>query len=364
MFDYFKSYTPETGNIKKYPSMDYLRRRLDIEYRKVIDYYSHTDMVTYNTNILSQLVYQLQGDLYRYNDIEYFTKLENIKDYTARALGFNTTGNIAKPISNTLFRDNSKEIYVSLPTTYKYVNIDMDNIYNYNPIKVLYTGYDELDFYICNGKKSYYAKEGFNIIGIDITLLMLMYSKWLKDRVLNNESGNTNQFIYTIILPRINNTMLDFAIFNRLMKLYYKEPMIPNKYTHPMFVLDLSLAIDKILLEYIKDVSNSVRTLDDYIKQIPTIHLKDMANLLYFNINMYNRQESWLMWMSRISIIRFILDLMGEKGRNRNTNYIEKLQHYIRELENNMTSVTRIKDPGIKSWFDNHLQAIKSYVMP
>lgn len=344
--------------LKIYGNINVLRKKFNLQYNRVKYYYQYANRATLNNHPLSRLVYDLQLDP-TMDVFEYYKRIDSVKDYLSKRYDIVSNINVGNYWNNVFYRSNSKEILLNVD--YKVDPYDfLENWNKYIPIRCITSNDPDLDFYPMNGTKDL-SENSISVYEIDINILMLMYKYWSLYRLENDLSINTNVFISSIVLPRISRSNLDLAIYNRWRNLSNNIISVNRTYRHPFWTTDYRNEIDKLLKMLIPDTKGKPLYINQLLLYIPTI-FKTLRNCLNLNMDIYTRQSEWVLWLSRIDDIIFLLEYLGERGRQLNIKDIGKLPYLIRRLENSSSPLYNILPKNDVDEFNNKLEKIKSMV--
>lgn len=339
----------------------YLKRRVYGELNRLLDYYSYRESTVNNQHLLARLI-----DLtYPYLDEDPFTVFKNIevvKDYTSRQLGISSYITFGKMHNNILYKENSKELFISVEC-----NLDpyviKESWKNLIPCRIIYNDDNTLDFYIFDGKKRKLL-EGLTIVEIDITLLLMMYNYWALERREKGKSIDSTIFVKNIVLPRLMSSQLDIAIWNRYCNIFLNRLNNDQNlyYTHPLVTLKFKSELDKILYKVKDRMTNVNMRIPNVLLHIPTIHNINMLKALKVNINFYTKQSEWTLWLSRLLYISDILDMIPPVAKSANSKYLYSLPYEIRGIENGSTPLLNMIDGDIKIKIEYAIQKIKDTI--
>lgn len=340
---------------KEYTRFDYIQRMYKREYNRVHNYYRERGSRVPTQNLLSRLVFMVAPDIDN-NIVEYFRLTDSRAKYIAKLFGISSTVNVGKIMEN-IFYLESQELLLYTEHDYDLFNMQ-SNWWSYSPIRVIYTDDTDLDFRMLNGTIDKQS-DIVSVYEVDVILMCLMYKYWAIERRLKDKSIHPSYFIYNIILPNMMKQHFDLCIFNRFMNLYYDRAMLDDRYKHPFMVSDYTSGVDNVLKNIIKDTANQTMAIEAIINRIPTVFSVNMLEVLYIDAPYYNRQNEWVLWMARLQYIIFFLDLLGEKGKNRNRQYYNDLAIQIRYIENGATNIyNRVKGANAEK-IREYIQKIK-----
>lgn len=333
--------------IKKYSKFDYIRNKYKNDLSKLKSYYRYNNHKVNNDHILNRLITILEpsGEL---NIFDYLRYVESSAKYLAKQ--FNITSNIHNGgiQDNLIMGIGSKEILL-----YKESDIDImdfENIWEtLSPLRLIYSSNTDLNFRIPDKDSVYSDIPELNIITIDIVSLMMQYYYWKIKRIDAGFSTNPSIFATQIVLPNMLDNILDMAIWNRFINIY--NGIENNTFTikQPILLVDYSKGIDNELKKIVKDVDNVSMDIENILLQIPGLISKNMLDVLNTGVTYYTKQSEWVLWVSRLSIVSNILDLIGKRGKRKNSDIINILPVIIKSISRSTNIVKNDNIPEIAS---------------
>lgn len=358
MFKLFTNIDNTNYPVKEYPRMDYIKRRYITILNYVLNYYHSNDKSVLNNHLFSKIISMLY-DNYKTDPMELYRRLNNSRDYISRQFGLVSNASFGKIHNNILYKNNSKEIFISTDTfidPYDFPTNWMD----FTPVRIVFGEELNIDFYPFDGTKEKQFKS-LSVFEVDIVILVMMYNYWSLERIQKDMSTNINIFVKTIVLPKIIPSCLDLTIWNRYMNIFYNN--ISNTgytYRHPFPIIDMTNDVDNILRNIINDTNNKTMLYNNILAYVPGIISKNAQSTLHINLDYWTKQSEWSVWLSRIKYIEFLIDIGGSKGKDRNRLDINKLPEYIRLLENGSTPINTMLDDDLKRDFYNSIEKINN----
>lgn len=341
MFNFFV--TPPSGieyPIKKYYKFEYIKRRYQYEVNKVKEYYRNRDRAVTNTHILSRLVSMLAPN-FNNDDFEYFKIVDGESKFIARQ--FNIVSNISngKVLKNELYGSNSYEVILYTTTD---LNLDILKLtwMNASPLRCIETTTNNINFSFPYTNVNL-PENTYSVFELDVNLMLMMYKYWCEMRVSQNNSTNSNVFIATYVLPNTLDSILDISILNRFLAISNGVKLSQDVFNpHPFLILNYSSGIDEILKNILKDVRNNKIYLEQLLESIPAITSDNMLTVTKLTTKYYSRQSIWVLWSSRIKMIRQLLYILGKKGRNMNRTEINRLPYTFKVIKNRESDIESI----------------------
>ena len=347
--------------LKKWPKWDYVKRVLLRELDRITEYYQGRSKHVNNNHILSRLVKFLTPDT-NLPVSDFFRIVDDTGSNVVRQFDFVTNSWKGKVLNNIFYKDE-KVIFLYSSDDFNIFEV-ANKWKSLSPIRLIYTNEQIIDYYqFDNTKQNTYTT--INVLEVNVSLMLVMYKYWAKERIKNEESTNANFFIAQIILPNMAKTSIDIILFNRFHNLYYNniittssEEMYMTR--HPFHVIDLHRIIDSIYKDVIDKVKYNSIPIEQLLLTIPTIYQSNMIDVLFINLPYATRQSEWVIWVSRIKYISFILDILGDKGITRNKPMLNSLPSYIRMLKNRSTDIESQLPQEMLNDIEYHIEKISN----
>lgn len=328
--------------IKKYSKFDYIKRRYMYQYDYIKQYYSNREYSVINTNLISRLILTLAPSI-ELDVYDYLTQVSSSARLVSKQFDIVSNINYGRVLEDVFFGKNSREVFL-----YREDYIDIDNIKNnwknLQTIRVLYTEETNLDFPI-----PYFSYTNINsiderlyIMSIDIITLMLQYRYWCLERMSTNSSIEPTYFVAKVVIPNMIGNMLDIAIYNRFIKISNSNNIHNKRIQHPFNVIDYSITIDKILKSIVRDFKDTHSLLEQMYASIPGIFNDNILQALYIDHRYYTVQSEWVLWLSRISVLKDSFKILGTNGIKRNTDIIHKLMFTSKQFIRSRTIDRRL----------------------
>ena len=129
------------------------------------------------------------------------------------------------------------------------------------------------------------------------------------------------------VLPNMLYSHIDICIVNRFYNLVYNRSNVDQEISkHPMVVIDYSRRVDNVLKQLIKYLDNKTLTYTGYLKLIPSIYNEDAQEALLVPDHVKTRQNWWAFYLSRLDIMKMLIDLGDQQGIARNGELIARLK--------------------------------------
>lgn len=347
--------------VHKFPEIIYIKRRVKGELVRIQNYYHNRESTVNNQHILARLIDLIYPSINE-DPFTVFKQVIAVKDYISRQLGLSSTITFGKIHNNILYKQNSKELFISVdnkidPFDFKH------NWMNYSPCRIIYNDDNTLDFYNFDGRKAKYM-EGLTIVEIDIPILILMYNFWSLERLKKSLSIDSTIFVRNIVLPKLTGSQLDIAIWNRYSNIFLNRLGNDgnNYYTHPLVTLNFKNNLDNILYKIKDRMVNINMRLPNILLHIPTIYSDNMLDALKINIGYLTKQSEWCLWLSRLLYISDMLDMIPDVAKSNNSRYLNSLPYEIRSIENGSTPLLNMIDGDTKIKIELVMEKIKDKI--
>lgn len=214
MINLFKNKLVAKRRSLVFPKMSYVQKRLDENTKRAIDYYRTSGETVRSNHPLVTLINSMNvvwsGDKQRFFDI-----CDAVSPSVCNAIKIG--GAIHSPkmtLGGWFYGYEEVLLSIELPR-------DKDvPWYELEPLKVFAHGRTDLTFTLLDGIPNT-NEESFSVIGIDVALLMYMYTCWRQYqlKVFPDNPQTTGQFVANWILPNMIRSHNDVAWMNRLSRI-------------------------------------------------------------------------------------------------------------------------------------------------
>lgn len=332
MYQLFEDYNDPTVSVSKPPGFNYIARIYNREIQTIVNYYNSRAFYLNNTNLLVRILNSFSVPIEA--SIDRYVEMATTRGpYIAKFFDLTSEINFGKVHNGIFYGDKVKEILIYNESYFSPYSIGKD-WQSLRPVTVLDHPISDLKLLLPNGKVNSTA-EGLAVIAIDIPLLLTQYRYFLMDQEYNTESVlGANHFVYKYVLPNMLYSHIDLVILNRLMNLHYGAPMSSNLYKYPFPIVDYSQAVDKDLKRVLTRLKNSRTPYFGYIQNMVSIANPSMVDSLKMPDLAKTRQVWWALFLSRLKVMKFLIDVGGSDGVRTNGYFIGKLKLDIKRLTN------------------------------
>ncbi len=322
-----------------------LKERYARELQHIKDYYHTRTYAINNKHLLVRLSNAVLGSL-EIDNSSYLRSVNARSQYVANAYKLTSSVSRGKVYRGSFYGSQYLEVLLYNGEGHTPNDIlsgpVMPNIHNprhwsnQSPVTVITHDNSDLAMLLPNGKDTT-STMGNSVISIDLNLLSVMYREFLKRHYKGTEGNglNAQHFVYMYVIPNMLDSHLDLCILNRLMNLYYNREMTQTFVKHPIMVGDYTSKLDPILKKVIDHISNTPTRYEAILRNIPTVSSRDMQEALMLPECAPTQQVLWALYLSRLPIIQFLLDIGGEKGRQANRDLLNDLFFSLKQLKRN-----------------------------
>jgi len=320
------------NNTIRYPSYinkewDNIRFKYTVTYNKVQEYYFNRISPVPNDHILNRilnrLITLLPDDIT--DEILIASYIDTVKEGVNRSFKVASIASKGAVLNSGLYK-GSQDILV-------YTEFDTplgisDMWETLTPVKFIYHNDNTISLVPPDSRVE---SKRLYIYYIDYKLLYIQYSHWCKYR--GDNSKDTGLFISQYVLPNMLPSLVDIGLINRYIGTYYNKK-IDSSFKSPIDMFDYSGKINKLIASDIKKLKDKRITYIELLYNIPTIYGGTVYSTLFLNDYLYNNNNKFVLYVSRLPIIRFMLDLLGKNGIESNSALLSILQTEIILLEN------------------------------
>ena len=341
MFQLFTQDNMVQYPVTKMPEMDYVQRSYMRELLNVEDYYHNRVYAVKGQHLLNQILYHLSAP-YEYNPERFVEVVRDRAQYVANA--FNITSDIhpGQIHDGTFYGPGCPEILIYDDGYFDPYQIEK-HWRNAVPVRPLLHPRSDMKLLLPNGR-DVTDEKGLAVVTINLPLLVFQYRCFMKEQMLKKTEGQLGgtHFIHMYVLPNMNYQSTDLTVINRAMNLYYGAPLGQPRFKHAFKIVDLTSHLDRVLIKHLKYLEGTPVPYAAVLDTLPTVTGATSYNALRLPEFAPTRQIWWAMFTSRLSIIKFLIDLCGKKGIARNKGEIVQLQRDIKRLERENVLVDKL----------------------
>lgn len=334
------------------PSFELIKRVYKNTINTIINYYQHRTFAVKSNHLLCRILtigmIPISYDDNRFNEIAF-----NRSPYLAKH--FNLTSSISYgSMFKEVFYSNCDEfiMYDNTEFDYDLVIKDWENIC---AVKVLDHPLSNTGFIIPSGTSgilnnkelenkfetetaTLYSDKGIAVVSINIPLLLTQYKGFLLDSITNsniNAELNVANFVHMYVLPNMLYSHVDLVILNRIINLFYGAPMGVSYKKYPFSIINYNSKLDRVLKQSLHRLETSSFIYPSMLMNIPSVFNSNMLESLINPDVVQTNQVWWLLILSRLKVMKFLLDISNEKALNNNKSYIGTLKINIKNLQRN-----------------------------
>lgn len=370
MFNLFiKPRYPDLDGFVKFPEWGYIEVYVKDNIRNIKRYCRGIEELCSEKNMIVRLLQTITTDL-TLPDEKFLQK--TLVDITNKAniLGIGVGSNRPTIFKNNL-NTNSQEIFVAELDDKQYRDMLKNRTLweDLVPLQPLYHNYKVLDYEIREGRRN--LENNLIIYNIDLIALIMMYKNWFALRKKYSKSTKPQIFVQQFVLPNTLEQDINLILFNKTLEFSINRKIFPmSKLRYPIFLKEVSLLIDKVLLKAVDAIKSKSLEYERVINTIPTIHsptyrTNRMMDVLKVDDIFFKMQMRWVLWLARMSYIKGLLILGSTSSLQRNKDYNLSLQENLKEF---VTGNIYIKEQNIGTnayaKFINDLYFIKDLILP
>ncbi len=288
---------------------------------KIIEYYHDKNFAIKNTFILSRILENISINLSTPPD-KYYDYLREYMPYLGRHYRF--TSEIEKGIVhyNTFFASNTPTIIINLDDYHNPYKVISEWEY-YNCIEMIKHPVNDINMLLPTGK-NYGSRGGLAVVGVNLPVLAMKYREFLRKQLYNEASGqavlNKNHFIYKYVLGPAMKSMIDHTFVNMLMDRFYHNEQIVPHFKHPFAIFKPMTQINRFLDDTLNIITNKNLNFIDILANIQVPVKLNALDLMVLPDVAPTSQIKWAMFLSRLDIMLFLIDV--SKNKTASTTFI------------------------------------------
>ena len=321
-----------TRNIRiSNPKLEYWIDRLRKTVEKVIDYYSLSSLYVDRPNPLINFIQALDVKT-TMDEIDLTSIVDNNAKYLVKQFDFTSNLNKGKKHKNVIFKNT--EEYFLITDKFNISDLMELKTEDLNPIKILY--HEKNDMVLNNPTRTKLTKDIDDeikpviIYEIELNKLVTQYYKWCKEQEILDRDKDPARYLGTIVFPELLIDFNNMSLLNIVIDLWYNN--LPNITIYKTVIDTIS---DSNINHLLKELFNLVNKLSnnnnlyyrDLLANIPLLD-KNAYEFLKLDLDTINLNNFWLIVMSRIDIIIWLLSI--EDLRRLNKDFIEDVKYFIK----------------------------------
>ena len=334
MYALFTQSSHPAGNVSRPAQFEWIKRSYLAEIDKIKEYYRTRVFSLPNQHLLVRLlttaIVPIQYDIERYVEVS-----STRSPYVAKHFKFTSEINAGTAHHNCFYGGVVEEYLLSVEN---YINpFQTSPIWDDVPaVQVLQHPASDLSLCLPTGS-TYGNMGGTSVISIDIPRLLVQYRAFLKEQNTRIGLGSEqvlgpSHFIHQRILPQLMESHLDYVWMNRLMNRFYGSPNSIAYKKLPFPVLSYESKLDEMADQILRHLTDSKTWYTHSLQSIPSFYKKDMLEALQLPDLAQTNQVWWLVFLARLPVIKFLLDVGGENGVRSNRAYVNQLQTALKRL--------------------------------
>ena len=336
MLTLFQERQPIDEGLKHHLTLSYYMERYRLQITEIQNYWSSFKARVDSAHPLCRFINNTVAPL-EYSDEQYMNVIGVRSDYTAMNLGWSSSMSYGRPTQGLWYA--GCEEYTIAHAEYFDRSVEWTSL---RPVKVLLHPFNDLNLGI--PYKLQGATTGIVVLSINTDMLMWMYREFKKA----NESLDYGFFVRMHVLPNMLESSFDVAVMNRLMDKFYGVPTASYQRLHSVGVADYSKNLSSILVSLNKVLSDNRWYYSTALKYLPSLSEKDMLASLKLPDVTPTRQIQWLLMLSRLTIMKYLIDVGGRRTVNKNQMYVNDLKWDLRRFLNNNGLLPYIRDVDIR----------------
>ena len=334
MYALFTQALHPVGSISKPAQFDWLQRSYRAEIEKIKQYYNSRVFTLPNQHVLvralTTAIVPIQYDIDRYVEVA-----SARSPYVSKHFKFTSEINPGTYHSNCFYGGVVEEYILSIQN---YINPFQESpVWDDVPaVSVLQHPVSDLSLSLPTGS-TYGNMSGTSVVTIDLPRLLMQYRTFLIEQNRRVNDGSEQilgpaHFIHQKILPQLLETHLDYVWMNRLMNRFYGAPHSIAYKKLPFPVLAYESKMDELADQVLKQLIDSKSWYTHSLQAIPSFYKKDMLEALQLPDLAQTNHVWWLVFLSRLPVMKFLLDVGGQNGIRSNRTYVNQLQVALKRL--------------------------------
>ena len=332
-FALFRSIPDITANVLIPPQWSYVQENFNRNIDKTVNYYQFAQLPIRAGHILARLIATI--NVPKNLPLErYYDNVESVAIEQASILGYATPLKFGRLFSGMFYDVESPEYIIAVDD---FFNIE-ETAKNWRQARPLYPilhPKSDLNVQFCNAK--HYSNEtGLSVLVLNVPMLMVQYRAYLKEvysKGYMGMRGNLYNFLGGFVIPNMMRQHMDLCLFNRIILRHDapevepdNKPLLKHAFNLPNMNEFVDTNID-VILKNLKQVPGRFELL---LKAIPSFSGESIYKSLLVPDVMPTKQIEWLMSVSRLKYLDFLMRLSGNHVETKNQLTINQCARNLR----------------------------------
>ena len=334
MYKLFTKRFEANNYIVRPPAFELLRRIYQREIMTIVEYFQSRVFAVKSNHLLCRVI----NTAYVSSDIELTRFIEIINSrspYVAKHFNFTSSISYGKIHEGVFYGEGSKEL-ILYDEEYFNPYYEALNWKQIRAIEVLEHNISNMGLILPNGKVNN-TESGLVVIKINLPLLLLQYRFFeLEQRNRMSTEIETNygvtHFVYKYVLPNMLYSHIELCILNRLMNLFYGAPMGNALVKYPFPIIKYDNKLDNVLKDVLKHIKDTGMPYYSTLRNIPNVFNADSQESLQMPDMAKTRQVWWALVLTRLRVMKFLVDCGGKRGVAGNGTYIARMKIEFKRL--------------------------------
>jgi hypothetical protein len=342
MYKLFSKRFEANNSIIKPPGFELLRRTYQKEIFNIINYYNNRVYAVKSNHILCRVINTSLASFN--NDLDRYVEIINARSpYVAKHFNFTSPINYGVEHDGFFYGKGNSEIII-YDEEYFNPYYEIAHWRQIKAVQVLYHEFSDMGLLLPKGE-NISSDKGLVIIKINIPLLLVQFRGFLQEQFTKNKETDSRlgitHFVHMYVLPNMLQSHIELNIINRIMNLFYSAPMGEALGKHSFYVTNYDDKLDNVLTDVLKHIENTGYLFYTYLKNIPSVFDRDMQESLLMPDMAKTKQIWWALIISRLRIMKFLIDCGDSRGLASNNSYVNKLKLDLKRVldENTMQMV-------------------------
>lgn len=335
MYQHFVQDLAYTAGVPSFPRFDYAKALMVSEHQRVDQYIKSSALSVNNSHMFVRLLSTLDT-LYE-PDVEKFIlsvyrELDGIERMFGLASATNTRIMTYKGL---LYSNEVHDVFLSVTEYFDYTSTPPASLVCCkaisHPISTVNLAAPDGKFRSRNG----YA-EDLSVTTIDVGKMAYVYWHWLGAKVESKGSDRLDyfaKFVYKYWLADMIKSVADIAFFNRVNNSLFGKPNDTFYPTYPIPINDFNSRFDEAISYYLTQFSKNTIIYDKVGSALPSIYSPNVATSLALPDININRNNAWIILVSRIDLYLLIFSLAEHQANNSDlVDITNKLRFIVRSI--------------------------------
>lgn len=302
----------------------------------MLSHYRHASYSVAPDHLLVQILQSINVPISLSSD-RYYNNIGINAMAVANTFDLTTPMNSGKVFHGVFFNKTIQEIVIGFDENFDMARVEA-HWQDVTPVRVLRHPFPHVHLQVPNGRfASPYS--GLAVIAVNVSLLAVQYRAFSQAEARKQQANsdyvqrNIMQFVHMHVLPNMLESYLDYALFNRMEKLYHDQKMVRFPSREALHMPDYTHQVDAVYHRVINILDASNYHAPAMLAAMPAASTQDMRSVMFVPDVAPTRQILWSVILARLPMLLFLIQVSRKTERVQNQTGLTEIEYTLERLK-------------------------------